>query len=184
MSEVLEDRPTTAAIHPLKFWTEYDQAGAPHDWVEWAKRGAQSPTTTSEKIIRVKRDASVWQAIRGAYDAWKAGESAPVNGTPLDSLPFVSRDQAETLARVHVRSAEDLAALEDAALSRLNVRDLRALKQKALLFLQARASAAPIMDEVMRLRAEIEEMRQAATASKRGRKAAGPANAEESEGGG
>lgn len=162
MSATLDDRRDVAAIHPLKFWVEYEDVKGElvaKDWVQWVKKGDAFGSTTSEKVARAEKDASVWAVIEPHYKAWKAGQDAPVNGMPLDAAPFMTRELAEVLKRVHVRSVEDFAALEDAAITRLNLPGMRAMQKKAKAFLDAQASLSGVASEVAMLRDMVEQLR-------------------------
>lgn len=50
------------------------------------------------------------------YAAWKAGQEAPTEGTPLSDVAWIGRAQAEELAYQHVKTVEQLANLSDAQL--------------------------------------------------------------------
>jgi hypothetical protein len=145
-----------AAIHPVEFWTEYvpDAAGpVPVDWVRWVKKGVSNGATTEDKVARVqKHDAAIWAVLEPHYAAWKRGQDAPVDGIPLDAAPFATRDLVKVLASVHIRSVEDLANAEDAALSKLNIPGIRGTREKARAFLDAQANVAGVASELAALR--------------------------------
>lgn len=160
MSVTLDERRDVAAIHPLKFWTEYEgDAATPADWVEWVKKGDAFGATTQEKVVRAKRDRPVWEALRPFYEAWQRGQDAPINGMPLDAAPFMSKQLIEVLNRVHIRSVEDLANAEDAALSKLNIPGIRTTQAKARAFLDAQANLSGVASELAALRAMVEQQR-------------------------
>lgn len=160
MSATLDDRRDVAAIHPLKFWTEYEgEAATPADWVEWVKKGSQFGDTTSEKVSRAKRDMPVWEALRPYYEAWQRGQDAPINGMPLDAAPFMTKQLIEVLNRVHIRSVEDLANAEDAALAKLNIPGIRTTQAKARAFLDAQQNLSGVASELATLRAMVEQQR-------------------------
>ncbi len=153
----------TAAIHPVEFWTDYTTTPAgdvvPVDWVRWVKKGVSNGATTEDKVERVrKHDPIVWGVIGRFYDAWKEGQGAPVVGTPLDALPFMSREVVKVLAQVHIRSAEDLVNGEDAALARLNIAGIRGLRDKARAYLDAAANTAGVAAELAALREEVKRL--------------------------
>jgi hypothetical protein len=145
-----------AAIHPVEFWTEYapDAAGpVPVDWVRWVKKGVSNGATTEDKVARVqKHDVAIWEVLRPHYEAWKRGQDAPVSGIPLDAAPFATREMVKVLASVHIRSVEDLANAEDAALSKLNIPGIRATREKARAYLDAHANVAGVTEELAALR--------------------------------
>lgn len=160
MSVTLDERRDVAAIHPLKFWTEYEgDAATPADWVEWVKKGDAFGATTQEKVVRAKRDRPVWEALRPFYEAWQRGQDAPVNGMPLDAAPFMTKQLIEVLNRVHIRSVEDLASAEDAALSKLNIPGIRTTQAKARAFLDAQQNLSGVASELAALRAMVEQQR-------------------------
>lgn len=163
MSATLDDRRDVAAIHPLRFWTDYNDAGngsmAAADWVEWVKKGDAHGATTQEKVSRAQKTPVIWDALRVHYEAWKRGQDVVTEGTPIDAVPFVTREMAAALARVHIRSVEDLAGAEDAALSRIAIPGLRSVQQKARAFLDAQQLQAGVAGELAALRAELEQLR-------------------------
>ena len=171
MSATMEDRRDVAAIHPVKFWVKYQpeiqmRSGRPvetgemvaHDWVEWVKKGDAQRSTTQDKVARVQRDPIMWDAIRPHYEAWKKGQDVVLNGTPLDALPFMDAEVIRVLAGVHIRTAEDLAAAEDSAVSKLNVPGMRALRGKAQAFLDAKATVSGVSGELASLRELVERL--------------------------
>jgi hypothetical protein len=64
------------------------------------------------------------------YDAFKSGQDAIGEGTPIDELPFVDTARRAELKALHIHTAEALAGLEGANLSRLGMYG-RELKSKA-----------------------------------------------------
>jgi hypothetical protein len=148
------------AIHPLEFWVDYetdpDKPGEYRaiEWVKWIKKGQINGATTSDKVARVqKHNRAAWSVLHPYYEAWKRNEAAPVNGTALDACPFVTREQVKVLANFHIRSAEDLAGLEDGALTRIGIPGMRAIQQKARAFLEVQKNHA-IVAEAMASRDE------------------------------
>jgi hypothetical protein len=170
MSVSLDDRRDVAAIHPLRFWTDYTDAGdgsmVPAEWVEWVKKGDAHGATTAEKVSRAQKMPVIWDALRPHYDAWKRGQDVVTDGTPLDAVAFATRELCQALARVHIRSVEDLVGAEDAALTRLNIPGIRGIQAKARAFLEAQrntagvASALAERDERLAAqKAELDELR-------------------------
>jgi hypothetical protein len=146
-----------AAVHPVEFWTDYqpgpDGQQTAHDWVRWIKKGVSNGATTEDKVARVKKhDPAVWDVLGRHYDAWKRGQDAPVDGTPLDAAPFMSREMVKVLGQYHIRSVEDLANAEDAGLAKLNVPGIRATRDKARAYLDAQANVAGVAAELAAMR--------------------------------
>ena len=162
MSATLDDRRDVAAIHPLRFWTDYTDAAdgsmTPAEWVEWVKKGDAYGATTAEKVTRAQKMPVIWDALRPHYEAWKRNQEPVANGTPLDAVPFVTREMAQAMARVHLRSVEDLAAAEDAALVKLGIPNIRAVQQKARAFLDAQRMQAGVSGELAALREMVERL--------------------------
>lgn len=71
------------------------------------------------------------------YAAFKAGQEVPVEGTPLEEWPQISRSQVEELKFAHIRTVEQLASLPDDALNRSVSMGGFALREKAQRHLEA-----------------------------------------------
>jgi hypothetical protein len=148
-----------------EFWIEYDPQSdgsmKPVEFVKWAKRGVQNAATTVEKIARLQKypDNDIWKVIRPYYEAWKAGEAAPVTGIPLEAWPGATPQLVKALAPANIRSVEDLARLEDSAIQRLAIPDLRRKQAAARSYLEARKSTAEVEADNQRLRSELDEVK-------------------------
>lgn len=132
----------TSSVVVLEFWTDHQPDGDGSlravDWVRWARVGSNG-ATTDEKVDRVKKhDPAVWSAIQRAYEAWKNGQDVPVDGTPLEAWPGVSRGQVATLRLLNVRTVEELAEVNDATMDRIGLGS-RKLRDAAVAFVAARA---------------------------------------------
>jgi hypothetical protein len=77
----------------------------------------------------------------GAYRAFKADQDAPLNGTPLDQLPGMTKGRVEELKYFHVRTIEQLAGMPDDLLMKAAPMDGRALRDKALRWVDNTAGA-------------------------------------------
>lgn len=75
------------------------------------------------------------------YAAFKAGQEMPVNGTPLEEWPVLSRAQALTLKSFEMRTVEDVAGMNEYAIQRVGM-GARQLQQKALVYLDKAKSDA------------------------------------------
>lgn len=170
MLQVQDPNDRLPAIIPLDFWEDYkpqpDGSQKAEERVKWTRRGAQG-AETSEAVHRLKRDnGPIWQALRPYYDAWKSGQDAPVNGTPLAAWPGATPALVKAMAPFHVKSVEDLANLEEGTLSRCGVPGIRAMKSNAQAFIDAQKNTAGVAGEVAQLRElaqqqadEIEELK-------------------------
>lgn len=68
------------------------------------------------------------------YDAFKSGQAAVGEGTPISELPFLTEARRAELRALHIHTAEALAQLEGSNLSRLGMFG-RELKDKAQAYL-------------------------------------------------
>jgi hypothetical protein len=152
------------AIMPIEFWTEYAGEGASlvaSDWVRWVKKGDSARSTVSEKISRLKKGMvgeEIWAVIKPYYDRWKNGQDAPIVGMPLDAAPFATKEMVRVLAQVEIRSVEDLANAEEAALNKLPIPGIMGMRAKAKALLDARANLAPVSEELAALRQQVEAL--------------------------
>lgn len=81
------------------------------------------------------------QVYHRHYEAFKSGQAAIGDGTPVEELPFLDAARRAELKALHVHTAEALAGLEGVNLSRLGMFG-RELKEKAKAYIEkARDSA-------------------------------------------
>lgn len=124
------------SVRVVRFWTDYqpqpDGSIKSIEKAELAPRGFGKYTSTPWRVVDLKRDTSgLWEVVRPSYEAWKAGQEAPVDGTPLAAWSGVTPQQAEILKFNHVRSVEDIASLTDAQMERIPLPGLRVLRDQA-----------------------------------------------------
>lgn len=77
-----------------------------------------------------------------AYAGFKEGQESPVEGTPLDQLPGITKARVEELRYFHIRSIEQLANMPDELLMKAAPMDGRGLRDKAKRWVDASAGAA------------------------------------------
>lgn len=155
-------------IVPEEFWIEYepqeDGSQKAIEWVRWVKKGMQTPATCVEKCSRLFKPNKNGQLIPEAvvlkpyYDSWKAGQSAPINGTPLEAWPGATPQLVKALSPANIRSIEDLAEMEDSAISRLAIPGLRDKQKQARAYLEAQKTTAVVSGEVLKLRDRNESL--------------------------
>ena len=155
------------AIMPIEFWTEYTGEGADlkaADWVRWVKKGDSMRPTVAEKVTRLKKGMlgeEIWAVIKPYYDRWKEGQDAPIIGMPLEAAPFATKEMVRVLGQVEIRSVEDLANAEEAALNKLPIPGILGMRAKAKALLDARANLAPVSQELAELREEVKALQKA-----------------------
>lgn len=94
-------------------------------------------------------------AYRKGYEAWKAGEEMPLNGTPIKSWGVLSPAQQETLIRMSVLTVEDLAAINDDGIRRIGMGGVD-LKNKAIAFIKSGNDTGKLVMENASLKAQLD----------------------------
>lgn len=166
-------RPTVVA---LEFWRDYEpdpeKPGDMRavDWVRWARRGDLTYATNEDKVSRVMKpmraaggdggqeENPVWLGIRGAYEAWKMGQETPVDGTPLDAWPALTRVQVEAFRAAQYRTIEDVAEITDGQLGRVRLPDMRQIRDKARTYMAAKQSSAAVEAQMADRDKKMEQM--------------------------
>jgi len=130
-----------AHVIPIEFWTDHEDVNGENvliDWVRWQKVG--NPNQKGEdKVRKVKKfDPDVWTTLEPYYNAWKKDEAEPVNGTPINNWPPVTKRLAEVLKGNGFRSVEDFAKANDADMGRIGMGAL-SLRDKAREFVSLKS---------------------------------------------
>jgi len=94
-----------------------------------------------------------------AYEAWKDGREAPVNGTDLRNWPGVTPAQLKMCQGCTIRSVEDLAAANADAIRKMGMGAV-ALKDKAASWLES-AGTNKNSEEVSALKVEMKALKEA-----------------------
>lgn len=172
----------TSSVRVIKFWTAYiNRAGKtiPRDMVEFCAVGMANKATcvSPVKLVSAVREPAgsediaafmandIWNQIKPLYDAWKKGDEAPENGTPLGAWPGINQEQAQVLKANGFRTVEEIALASDSALGRVQLPNVRFLIEQAKAFLESAdtgkvaASLAAKDAEIARLREDQEEMK-------------------------
>lgn len=107
------------------------------------------------------------QRWKAQYEAFKAGQEAPINGTPLSEWPLLSVSRIKELQAQGIRTVEDLAELRDSALHSLGMGG-RELQKQAQVFLDSAKDTAQATrlakelsqrdDEIALLKSQLAEM--------------------------
>lgn len=83
----------------------------------------------------------VKRRYRREYEAFTQNRDAPVDGTPIDQLPGITRAMVEELRYFHVHSIETLARLSDEQMGKLGMAG-RSLRDKAIRWVERTEGAA------------------------------------------
>lgn len=130
------------------------------------------PGNNTLKVYDIANEQHKFRFLR-EWEAYQAGQRVDISGTPLKQWPQISAGQVRTLAGMNVFSVEQLAAVGDAQIARVQ---MSTLKHKAKAWLAAQEGQASIMKtqaELEKRDAEIESLKkqvaliaQATTAAK------------------
>ena len=96
-----------------------------------------------------------------AYEAWKDGREAPVNGIDLKNWPGVTPAQLKMCQGCNIRTVEDLAESNADSIRKMGMGGV-ALKDKAISYLKS-AGLNKNSEEVSALKVEMESLREAVT---------------------
>lgn len=136
------------------FKTEY-RADKAIDYVEIAPKGEAFERTKS--VIRIKDIqppafpdmenpshvalVARWSVIGPAYEAWKAGNAIPDDGTPLAAWSGVTPDQVQFMIRLGLRTIEAVRDMSETTAIKLPWPNARQLPKLAGDFLSGRETA-------------------------------------------
>lgn len=135
------------------------------DFVVLMQKGSKDEYTkeADEWFTQKKREAangaysSDWlRSFREAYDAWKQGRDAPINGTPLQMWPGITPAEIEMCKGIGCYSVEDVANMTEEALSRFL--GSRALRDKARAYMAAAKDAGKVSEENAALRVQVSDL--------------------------
>lgn len=147
----------TKLVHVQRFWTDFKQDPRAPNGMRAVDKVAYGPVGSLDRslvITEVSRLSALlpledaqnnpaiemahqrWNAIRPYYDAWKAGQEMPIEGTALAAWNAVTSEQAEVLKSRGIRTVEDVAAITDAHIGGVPVPRLSELRRQAKLFLE------------------------------------------------
>lgn len=118
------------------------------EWLEKIRREVQNGRVPAAW-------ANHFQAI---YEAWKKDEEPPVNGTRLTHWPGLNKAQLEQLRNLRLLTIEDVAAMNEEAISRIGMGG-RALKQRAQAFLDAATGPAKQAEQLAAMQVENEALK-------------------------
>jgi hypothetical protein len=110
--------------------------------------------------IQQGRFEQTWlDAYTASYNAWRADQEPPVNGTPIKSWPVLSPAQVKSLLALRVLAVEDLAAANEETLIRIGMGG-RALKDQAIAFLKAQApgGVAALAQQVTAMQGQLQAL--------------------------
>lgn len=98
------------------------------------------------------------QAFHEKFDMWKQGIEAPLNGTSLREIAFLSPAAIENYLALRILTVEDLAALDEVAIHHAGM-GARADRDKARAWLQSANENGKPAEQIAALMAELENMK-------------------------
>jgi hypothetical protein len=108
--------------------------------------------------VKAGRSDPLWlRHYTETYKMWKEGQEVPTAGTPLKNWPGVSPAQFKALQHANLRTVEDVAAMNEEAITRVGMGG-RALKDRAAAFLEAASGPGKVGEEVAALRVKNAEL--------------------------
>lgn len=156
------------------------KAMQPEDWVIYSPAGQIQSSRITERVRWMRPDprrvgedpegrkmafaSRRWEQIEPAYEAWKQGHDIPLNGTPLNTWPGLTKGEVEALHQAGVKTLEQLRDMNEAQIQKTRVPNLREKIKQAGLFLknsnvaEAAAREAEKDQRIEALEAQIKEL--------------------------
>jgi hypothetical protein len=106
-----------------------------------------------------------WSVIGPAYEAWKAGNEMPENGTPLDAWSGVTAEQAKFLKAMGIKTVEAVRDMGDRAVEACRWPNARKMPELAAKWLEGDGEAkkaakiADLEEQIAIMREMLEEKR-------------------------
>lgn len=169
LEDEIEELRRSINITDIRFKRRYvqtpDGETRARDLVTWRKAGDAMGTTCDQWVDRIKptrkrpHGSLEWAVIGPAYEAWLHGQSAPVEGTPLEVWNGLSSDEVDLLrTRLHVHTVEQFAKLNDTAIRQSPIPQTRERIERAKRFLEAQENTAHIQKAMSERDAKIHEL--------------------------
>lgn len=96
------------------------------------------------------------RAFQQKFDAWKAGQEAPLNGTSVKEWPVLSPAQAQNFIALHLLTIEDVADMTEEAMQRYGMGS-RELREKAREWIKGKEFAKTAINENETLKQQLAE---------------------------
>lgn len=149
------------AARPLRFYKTYpigpDGEVKTVEWVEWSKPGQAGISNTNERVSAAQKTTK-WKVFAPAYDAWKAGQDMPANGTPLEAWPGITPEQIDVVKCAGIRTLEDLSVSTEKTIAAIRLPEVRKLVEAAKMFLDSK-DAHVAAEQIRKMKEERDAMR-------------------------
>lgn len=130
------------------------------EFVDTTSVGNAKYTVTPMRIVDAQRATNgMWDVMKPHYEAWKAGQDVPANGTPLAAWAGIRPEQIAVLRQFEIKTVEDLAVLSDSILSRPGMTGLRSVRDAAVAWEKSKDTRA-VASDVLAVKLENEALKQ------------------------
>lgn len=109
-----------------------------------------------KQVLKSKEPAPFWNLIEPLYEAWKKGHSLDIDGTSVDTVPFIPSSLAKMLKAQGMPTVEQFATAAESALGAIRFPNVRGVQSKAKEWVENRKTVDQAKEE---LSAELEELR-------------------------
>jgi len=151
------ERPTIVVLGFKQTFEKNQKTGLmdrPVDWVTYAPVHAVQTTQITERVDKMRPPESGlnrddegrkiaflryrWEMIERAYNAWKEGVEAPLDGTPLGAWAGINEAQANAFRSVGIKTVEGVRDIPEVLIGKVPLPSVREIVKQAGLFLDAR----------------------------------------------
>ena len=98
-----------------------------------------------------------WSVIEPKYEHWKKGAELPEEGSALASWPFLSADEVRAFIAAGIKTIEEVAAMNDAAMGRVAVPAIRNKRKAAQQFIE-NADKVTMQAQIAHLQKQLAEL--------------------------
>ena len=112
--------------------------------------------SSMEQMVAEERFPAEWlRAYRSVFKEWSEGNGIPESGTPILTWPAVNKSQAQAILFANIRTVEDLAQANEAAVAAIGI-GARSLVQRAKDWLSAAKDTGQLAERLSALEAAKE----------------------------
>lgn len=104
--------------------------------------GITNPGSRDEVVLVAEKKAKADEYIAWAFKKWLATQEQVVDGTPVETIPFLSKAVVLELKAINIHTLEALAEAPEPAMQRMM--GLRDLKKKAAAYMEAAKDSATV----------------------------------------
>ena len=113
----------------------------------------------ADEWVASKKNDPFYRHYKEAYEAFLEDREAPVDGTPIEMWPAATPASVKQIRGAGLRSVEDLAAANETSITKMGMGG-RALKQKAISWLETAGNTGKVAEENAAMRAQIDDLQE------------------------